>query len=331
LIITPDKIILHYYLHNSQKIIWTTPSNYPQKSEKLSYSNSAVISKAKRYELKGGSMDLHEQEYVLALAKHGSFKKAAEELFIAQPTLSIFLNRLESSLGIRLFERIGKRLVLTYAGERYVRRAREILTTFRQVYPETEIQLEENSSRELEQMLLDGELDLIISNHAFRPDLLEIIPVYRDFMLLCLPANHPACQYAKEIPGSVYGWLDLKYLGNERFILQKTTQSIRGFSDHAFLFCGIQPARTFIIENLETATQMAAEGYGASFNFESYLRHFSYPKQVALYRTGDLNQHITIYIAVRNGQFLPDYQKEFIRLIQEYFGQSQQDEPKYTG
>ncbi len=302
-------------------------------------------------------MDLHEQEYVLALAKHGSFKKAADELFIAQPTLSIFLNRLENNLGIRLFERIGKKLVLTYAGERYVRRAREILTTrdqweaeldslvtgsagrirlgihsrrssyllpqvmasFYQTYPETEIQLEENSSKELEQMLLNGELDLIISNHAFQPELLEIMPIYQDFMLLCLPVGHPAGQYAKEIPGCAYGWLDLKYLENERFILQKTTQSIRGFSDHAFLCCGIKPAKTFIIENLETATQMAAEGCGVSFNFESYLRHFSYPKQVAFYRTGDLNQHITIYIAARKGQFLPDYQKEFIRLVRGYF------------
>ena len=61
-------------------------------------------------------MELHEQEYVLALIKHRSFKKAAEELYISQPTLSIFLNRLEERLGIRLFERLGKRLVPTYAG-----------------------------------------------------------------------------------------------------------------------------------------------------------------------------------------------------------------------
>lgn len=44
-------------------------------------------------------MDLREQEYVVALARHQSITKAAEELYISQPTLSIFLNRLEERMA----------------------------------------------------------------------------------------------------------------------------------------------------------------------------------------------------------------------------------------
>ena len=58
-------------------------------------------------------MDLREQEYVVALAKHQSITRAAEELYISQPTLSIFLNRLEERMGVPLFDRVGKRLVPT--------------------------------------------------------------------------------------------------------------------------------------------------------------------------------------------------------------------------
>lgn len=72
-------------------------------------------------------MDLREQEYVVALAKHQSITRAAEELYISQPTLSIFLNRLEERMGVPLFDRVGKRLVPTCAGELYVRSAREML------------------------------------------------------------------------------------------------------------------------------------------------------------------------------------------------------------
>ena len=72
-------------------------------------------------------MDLREQEYVVALARHQSITKAAEELYISQPTLSIFLNRLEERMGVPLFDRVGKRLVPTCAGALYVRSAREML------------------------------------------------------------------------------------------------------------------------------------------------------------------------------------------------------------
>ena len=72
-------------------------------------------------------MELREQVYVTAIARHGSLKQAAAELHISPPTLSIFLNRLEERMGVPLFDRVGKRLVPTCAGELYVRSAREML------------------------------------------------------------------------------------------------------------------------------------------------------------------------------------------------------------
>ena len=46
---------------------------------------------------------------------------------ISQPALSIYINNLEKSLGVRLFERVGKQFILTYAGEQYVEKAKLIL------------------------------------------------------------------------------------------------------------------------------------------------------------------------------------------------------------
>lgn len=62
-------------------------------------------------------MNLKEQEYVCALAENGTITAAAKELFISQPALSIYINNLEKSLGVRLFERVGKQFILTYAEE----------------------------------------------------------------------------------------------------------------------------------------------------------------------------------------------------------------------
>ncbi len=302
-------------------------------------------------------MELHEQEYVLALIKHRSFKKAAEELYISQPTLSIFLNRLEERLGIRLFERLGKRLVPTYAGEVYGRRAREmllirnqfesefgeltaghtgrirlgihsrrssyllpwVLCRFAQLYPDIDVAVEENGSQELEQLLQEGSLDLIISNRYFHKEKLDIFPLYQDFIVVCLPEGHPAETLSIPIEGHKYPWLDLKHLEGERFILQKPSQSLRSYTDMALTYCKVSPTRTFIIENLETAAQMAAEGYGISFNYQSYICHFQYEKPISCFETGYSDLYIPIYAAVRKDSFMPTYTHDMIRLLTEAF------------
>ncbi|OON92055.1 MAG: hypothetical protein ATN34_01060 [Epulopiscium sp. Nele67-Bin002] len=69
-------------------------------------------------------MDFKELNYVIALADFQQMTKAAEQLFISQPSLSKYIKTLEDSLGIKLFNKVGNRFVLTYAGECYVESAK---------------------------------------------------------------------------------------------------------------------------------------------------------------------------------------------------------------
>ena len=71
-------------------------------------------------------MDFKELTYVLALARHQSVTKAAQELYLTQPALTRFLQRLETSVGQPLFTRSGNRLIPTYAGEKYIERAQDV-------------------------------------------------------------------------------------------------------------------------------------------------------------------------------------------------------------
>src|SRR5919108_815418 len=61
-------------------------------------------------------MTLQQLRYFLAAAEHGSFSAAAEQLLMAQPSLSDQIRRLEAELGVPLFARAGRRLELTEAG-----------------------------------------------------------------------------------------------------------------------------------------------------------------------------------------------------------------------
>lgn len=70
---------------------------------------------------------LHQLRVFEATARHGSFTKAAEELYITQPTVSSQVKQLTKAIGLPLFEQIGKRLYLTEAGK-------ELLNTCQDVF-----------------------------------------------------------------------------------------------------------------------------------------------------------------------------------------------------
>jgi DNA-binding transcriptional LysR family regulator len=72
-------------------------------------------------------MDLHHLRYLLALAEHQSFRKAAEALCLTQPALSHSLQALEQELGVTLIDRLGKRNNLTAYGSQVVQSARRVL------------------------------------------------------------------------------------------------------------------------------------------------------------------------------------------------------------
>ena len=72
-------------------------------------------------------MDLHLVTYFVAVVDHGGITKAAQSLYISQPSLSQAIRTLERRLGVTLFDRTGRRLELTEAGRKLDVAARRIL------------------------------------------------------------------------------------------------------------------------------------------------------------------------------------------------------------
>jgi len=75
----------------------------------------------------GATMELRHLRYFVAIAEERSFTRAAERLWVAQPGLSTQIRRLESELGVQLFERHARGVDLTDAGELFLERARTVL------------------------------------------------------------------------------------------------------------------------------------------------------------------------------------------------------------
>jgi len=78
-------------------------------------------------------MELRQMEYAVAVVEHGGFTRAADALFVSQPSLSQGVAKLETELGTPLFHRVGRRVVLTAAGEAFLEPARQVLRDVRTI------------------------------------------------------------------------------------------------------------------------------------------------------------------------------------------------------
>lgn len=305
-------------------------------------------------------MDMREQLYMLAIEEHGGIRRAAETLHISPPALSIFLSNLENRSGIRLFDRIGKQFLPTQAGQLYLDHARqmlavnehyerelqkykegtagtirfgiqprrtlyllaEVLTVFSQTYPEVEIIPYEENTDAMTRQLLSGELDFAILNLPKTNPALLYTPLYRDCLVAVVSREHPAVhgQMIEEGAAEALPTIDLKCFDGERFILQKPDQAIRHYSDLAIACDGAHPGQIFVLENMESAAQLAAEGYGIAFNFYQYIRNFHYKKPVFCFLTGDRSQNIEYSLVTLKGKEPTAPVLELMRLFQKMGG-----------
>lgn len=217
--------------------------------------------------------------YVKTVADEKSISKAARQLFMAQPSLSQSIQRIEESLGTPLFNRTTGGLTLTYAGERYYHMASQILkmyedfeieisdinnlktgrihlgTTnhlgtlvlprilprFLDLCPYVELSIAEETTQVLEQKLLSGQLDFAIM-HAPKENIQPQVQydiLTRDPFVIALSPTHPLLLKAEEKPGYHYPVLDVRLLKNEHFLMLHTGQRIRQVSDAVLAKAGI--------------------------------------------------------------------------------------------
>ena len=204
-----------------------------------------------KYTQQGGiCMDFKDLEYFAAIARCGNITRAAQQLYVSQPTLSKFLQKLEGDTGLVLFQRAGRRLELTYAGQRYLAHAErllsqkremdaeltdllradtgvlhvgmppfrcsfslpEVLPVFRAQFPQVQFRIEEAPSAELDHKLLEGEIDLAFYMSFARHPGLSYRVLRRDRMYAVFGKEHPLEQAAAREPAAGRGWETVRVL-----------------------------------------------------------------------------------------------------------------------
>lgn len=174
-------------------------------------------------------MNLKRLDYFCQLAKVGNFTRAAHKIGIAQPALSIAMRKLEQELGIKLINRAEKNDLLTSEGKVLFESATELLAqakqvelelqelkdlrrgtirvgistmmasyyladailAFKQLYPNIKIQLIDQGTAALKQMLANGELDLALLRDVHEGMDLRYVGIIKEQMVAGVCAQHP--------------------------------------------------------------------------------------------------------------------------------------------
>jgi LysR family transcriptional regulator, low CO2-responsive transcriptional regulator len=198
---------------------------------------------------------LHQLKVFEAVARHNSFTRAAEELFLTQPTVSMQVKQLTKAVGMPLFDQVGKRLYLTQAGEELVKTCRQIfdkldqfemtvadlkglkqgrlkiavITTakyfiprllgpFCQRYPGIDISLQVTNHEHILNRMNDNVDDLYVMSQL--PENIEISckQVLENPLVVVAPVHHPLAQEKN---------ISLETIGAEPFIMREPGSGTR--------------------------------------------------------------------------------------------------------
>ncbi len=175
------------------------------------------------------------KDLIYTVYQEKSISKAAQKLFISQPSLSVMIQRIEESLGVPLFDRTCKPMRLTEAGEEYIKATEEIMHIERSFenyllacqnletgsltigsnqllsslvlpryigrflsrYPNIHLNLVDDNSVVLENMATSGQLDLVLDNYPLDRDIFEQRVLRKEHLLLAVPKSF-SCNHSLE-------------------------------------------------------------------------------------------------------------------------------------
>ncbi|MEN5038910.1 MULTISPECIES: DNA-binding transcriptional regulator OxyR [Stenotrophomonas] len=236
-------------------------------------------------------MNLRDLKYLVALADHRHFGKAAAACFVSQPTLSTQIRKLEDELGLPLVERAPRKVMLTPAGVEAAARARTIVAEVEQMkeaarrsrdpeagtvrlgifptlgpyllphvipnirerFPQLELLLVEEKSDELLTRLREGKLDAALLALPLDDDQLHAEFLFEEPFLLAVSQQHPLARRQH---------LDVQELSSQKLLLLEDGHCLR---DQALAVCrlfGANEKSEFRATSLETLRQMVAADVG---------------------------------------------------------------------
>ena len=235
-------------------------------------------------------MDLYQINYFIAIAEYGGFSIAAEHLNVSQPSLSNGIKKLEKELGVVLFERGGRRALLTPAGQSFVEQAKNIreqyrsalnkirdfqarpilklgvvctlrissisnlVSRFRLQYPHIALELRDSHIDEIDYWLEEGEIDLALTVLRGNENPKIALNLFQQSLRLAVCETHPFAQRDT---------ISLAELDGQPYIKRINCEFWREFP-HLYESAGVQLHIVYIANQEEWVIHLIRAGLGIS-------------------------------------------------------------------
>jgi len=238
-------------------------------------------------------VNLHQLRIFYTVARLGSFSRAAEELRISQPSVSIQVADLERSMSVDLFEQLGKRIYLTDAGRVLEDYARQILNlveeansalaevageyrgrltigasstpgtyvlprvigAFQERFPNVTVTLDIANTRRIQERILRNELDVGIVGWEVSSHNLEVLPLLEDELVLVVPPGHQLAQAET---------VQAKVLRDQRVIMRERGSGTREAAEAALREAGVVLSPAMELGSNEAIKETVAAGLGVT-------------------------------------------------------------------
>lgn len=236
-------------------------------------------------------MELHQLRYFVAVAQLENFTRAAEKCFVAQPSLSQQIIKLERELGGPIFDRTGRKVRLTDRGRTLYERAVEILAAVDQAkralsedggtgyvsvgaiptvapyflppllkqfvrqFPKAEVKVFENLTEYTIQSCLEGEIDIGLLALPIVDERLFVEPLFTEELLLTMAPGHPLAKKRRIV---------MEDISHEKFVLLSETHCL---GEQIIRFCNqqsCQPVVSCHSAQLLTVQELVGLGHGVS-------------------------------------------------------------------
>jgi DNA-binding transcriptional LysR family regulator len=293
-------------------------------------------------------MDLDYLTTFLEIAKQGSFSRAGQKLFLSQPAVSAQIRQLEEEYGQKLFDRVGKSMKLTAAGEVLLGYAGRLITMkndslravadqssaprgtlavganeatclyvlpnvfaeFHLRFPSVQISVYRNFSRKVVEKVEDGAVDVGIVTLPVKSPSLRTHPIFRDRLMLMVSPSNPLARNKT---------VTLAEIANQPLIIPKTGFT-RQLLDKLFRPYRAQLRIPMELPSIGMIKRFVAAGLGVSLISSSFARDEVRAGKVKLIEISDVDLWRELGIIYRRDRTLPRSAAAFVSMVRQGFG-----------
>lgn len=293
-------------------------------------------------------MDLHYLELFNTVAQYESYKKASEVLHISQPALSIQIKRLESQIGLKLFDKIGNRIFLNENGvmlREYTKKIfglinelentisstqsfiggtlhiggsntpgtyllPDIIGIFKELYPTINFNLHIGNTAEISHLITNGTLDIALNGgNCLYPEYIYVEKLFDDQLVLIASPQNPYCN------NQVIKVEDLKQMN---FIVHKTDSQLYSYYMDFINDMNISEHISMSLGNIDAIKRAVSSNLGVSLMPYAAVKFELQYGLLKLIHLPDHERNYPYSLIYNKNKALSATTKKFIEVVRQY-------------